>query len=68
MSLSEKRAKSVRDFLSANGVASSRMTTKWYGETQPKFDNNTEDGRVKNRRVELGIVASQEMIQEAKSE
>ncbi|MDG3581891.1 MULTISPECIES: OmpA family protein [Galbibacter] len=68
MTLSEKRAKSVRDFLASHGVASSRMTTKWYGETQPKYDNNTEEGRVKNRRVELGIVASDEMIQEAKSE
>lgn len=67
-SLSEKRAKSVRDFLSANGVSNSRMTTKWYGETQPKFDNATADGRVKNRRVELGIVANKEMIQEAKTQ
>ncbi|MCF8714394.1 OmpA family protein [Joostella atrarenae] len=68
LSLSEKRAKSVASFLQANGVSSSRMTTKWYGETQPKFDNNTEEGRVKNRRVELGIVASDEMIQDAKTQ
>lgn len=67
-SLSEKRAKSVRDFLSANGVSGSRMTTKWYGETQPKYDNATAEGRVKNRRVELGIVANREMIQEAKTQ
>lgn len=66
--LSEKRAKSVRDFLSANGVSGSRMTTKWYGETQPKYDNTTAEGRVKNRRVELGIVANKEMIQEAKTQ
>lgn len=66
MTLSEKRARTVSDFLVSKGVASSRLTTKWYGETQPKYDNNTEDGRVKNRRVELGIVANQEMIQEAK--
>ncbi|WP_417362739.1 OmpA family protein [Galbibacter sp.] len=67
-SLSEKRAKSVRDFLSVNGVSTSRMTTKWYGETQPKYDNATADGRIKNRRVELGIVANQEMIQDAKAQ
>ncbi|MCX2681371.1 OmpA family protein [Galbibacter sp. EGI 63066] len=68
MSLSEKRAKSVRDYLISQGVASSRLTTKWYGEVQPKYDNSTEVGRSKNRRVELGIVASQEMIQEAKTQ
>src|SRR5690606_29601451 len=67
-SLSERRAKSVRDFLTANGVSGSRLTTKWYGETQPKYDNATADGRVKNRRVELGIIANQEMIQEAKTQ
>ncbi|TRZ45442.1 hypothetical protein DMZ48_05840 [Robertkochia solimangrovi] len=68
MSLSQKRAQSVSNYLQSKGVASSRLTTKWYGETQPKYDNGTEEGRIKNRRVELGIVASQEMINEAKNE
>lgn len=66
MSLSKKRAESVTKYLTEKGVAPNRLTTKWYGETQPKYDNNTEEGRVKNRRVELGIVASEEMIEEAK--
>lgn len=66
MSLSKKRAESVTSYLTAKGVSPSRLTTKWYGETQPKFDNTTDDGRAKNRRVEIGIVASEEMIQEAK--
>lgn len=67
MALSEKRAKTVSDFLMSHNVASSRITTKWYGESQPKYDNSTEEGRSKNRRVELGIVASQEMINEARA-
>ncbi|SFT02172.1 Outer membrane protein OmpA [Zhouia amylolytica] len=68
MSLSKKRANSVVNYLVAQGVDRSRFTVKWYGETQPKYDNATAEGRSKNRRVELGIVASQEMINEAKNQ
>src|SRR3954471_12911962 len=37
--LSEKRAKAVAGYLVSKGVAESRLTTKWYGETQPKYPN-----------------------------
>lgn len=63
--LSEKRAKSVTNYLTTSGLSSGRFTTKWYGETQPKYDNNTVEGRAKNRRVELAIVASEELKDEA---
>lgn len=66
MTLSKQRAETVTAYLISKGVAVNRLKTMWYGETQPKYDNATEEGRIKNRRVELGIVASQEMIQEAK--
>lgn len=66
MTLSQKRAETVTNYLVSKGVSKDRLTTKWYGETQPKYDNATEEGRVKNRRVELGIVASEEMIEDAK--
>ena len=66
MSLSQKRAKSVVNHLKSQGVSSSRLTAKWYGEEQPKYDNSTPEGRVKNRRVELGIVANDKMINDAK--
>jgi outer membrane protein OmpA-like peptidoglycan-associated protein len=56
MSLSEKRAKAVTSFLANNGVSSSRMTGKWYGESQPRYSNDKAN-RAKNRRVELAIVA-----------
>ncbi len=68
MSLSEKRAESVAQYLKNNGVSASRITTKWYGETQPKYDNSTAEGRSKNRRVEVAIMANQEMQNEAKQE
>jgi outer membrane protein OmpA-like peptidoglycan-associated protein len=66
MELSKKRAQSVTNYLTNNGISSSRIETNWYGEEQPKFDNNTEQGRSKNRRVELAIVANEELKEEAK--
>lgn len=53
MRLSQRRAESVRAYLTSKGVAESRMTAKGYGETVPIADNSTEDGRKQNRRVEL---------------
>ena len=60
MTLSEKRAKAVEDYLIAQGVDASRLTAKWYGETQPKYPND-EANREKNRRVELAIYANDDM-------
>ncbi|MHB8078101.1 MAG: OmpA family protein [Candidatus Krumholzibacteriia bacterium] len=51
--LSQARAEAVRDYLIANGVAASRLTAKGYGPSMPIADNNTAEGRAKNRRVEL---------------
>lgn len=65
MSLSEKRAKAVQAYLVSKGVDASRLTAKWYGETQPKYPND-EANRAKNRRVELAIYANDEMIANAK--
>jgi OOP family OmpA-OmpF porin len=56
LSLSEKRANSVRDYLIAGGIAANRMEVKGYGETQPVADNNTREGRAANRRVELKVI------------
>jgi outer membrane protein OmpA-like peptidoglycan-associated protein len=66
MDLSKRRAQSVTDYLSSNGISTSRINTNWYGEEQPKFDNTTPEGRPKNRRVELAIVASEELKDEAR--
>ena len=66
MTLSEKRAVAVRTFLQSKGVAEQRMTVKWYGESQPKYPNDSEANRQKNRRVELGVVANDKMKKEAK--
>lgn len=65
MTLSQRRAQSVSDYLAKQGVSAGRFTTRWYGETQPKYDNSTAEGRSKNRRVELAIVANEALKQEA---
>jgi outer membrane protein OmpA-like peptidoglycan-associated protein len=51
--LSEKRAQAVVAWLAAHGIPTSRLTAKGLGQTQPVGDNGKEDGRAKNRRVEL---------------
>ena len=51
--LSEERAQSVRDYLAARGVASSRIQTVGRGEREPVADNGTDAGRARNRRVEI---------------
>lgn len=51
--LSQERARSVKSWLSANGVDSSRLEVRGYGLEKPIFDNDTESGRSKNRRVEF---------------
>jgi outer membrane protein OmpA-like peptidoglycan-associated protein len=55
LKLSDKRAKSVRDFLIKQGIAPDRMVAIGYGETRPIADNDTEEGREMNRRVEFFI-------------
>lgn len=66
LTLSQNRAQAVTKFLINEGISRGRIDTKWYGESQPKYDNSTVEGRAKNRRVELAIVANEELIEEAK--
>ena len=51
--LSEKRAQAVVAWLTSHGVAPGRLTAKGFGRAQPIADNSTEEGKAKNRRVEL---------------
>ena len=54
--LSEKRAQAVVAWLTSHGVASSRLVAKGFGASKPVSVNTTEEGRAKNRRVELAKV------------
>ncbi|MBW8329398.1 MAG: OmpA family protein [Thiobacillus sp.] len=51
--LSQQRAEAVRNYLVSKGIAADRLSAKGYGESQPVADNATDEGRFKNRRVEL---------------
>ena len=51
--LSEKRALSVKTFLTKNGISPSKIKTQGFGELNPISENETEEGRAMNRRVEV---------------
>jgi outer membrane protein OmpA-like peptidoglycan-associated protein len=55
MRLSEARARSVFDFLASEGIAPERMVVEGYGPDRPIADNTSNEGRSRNRRVEIVI-------------
>jgi outer membrane protein OmpA-like peptidoglycan-associated protein/tetratricopeptide (TPR) repeat protein len=55
--LSESRAKSVVNYMVSQGVSADRLEYKGYAFNQPIADNNTADGRAKNRRVEFKVIS-----------
>jgi outer membrane protein OmpA-like peptidoglycan-associated protein len=54
--LSERRAGSVSQYLTARGISNERLITVGMGELRPVADNGTEEGRQANRRVEITVV------------
>ncbi len=54
--LSEKRAKAVKDYLVKQGCNPSQLITVGYGDTKPVATNDTEEGRQQNRRVEFRVI------------
>jgi outer membrane protein OmpA-like peptidoglycan-associated protein len=66
--LSERRANSAGAYLRSQGIASSRISTRGLGESDPKVANDTEANRAENRRVEFVITANQKMKDDAKRE
>ncbi len=68
LKLSQDRANAVTRYLDLNkGIANNRITTNWFGETQPVYDNSTTSGRSKNRRVNITIIPNEKMIREAQN-
>ncbi len=63
--LSERRAKSVGDYLRSLGVHADRVAESGFGENIPVADNSTDEGRQLNRRVEVGIVANEQLKEAA---
>ena len=66
--LSERRASAVSDYLVARNISYNRLQIKGFGETVPKYANDTDAGRSQNRRVEFLITANEKMRAEAERE
>lgn len=67
--LSERRAKTVADYLTMRGVSGPRVRSLGYGESMPIASNDTDSGRALNRRVEIKIVPiTQEQAQAARQQ
>lgn len=68
LELSQSRAQSVSTYLLSCGAASSQIkSVEGMGENNPVSPNTTEEGRQQNRRVEVYMYASQQMIQQAEA-
>ncbi len=57
LNLSQERVNSVKEYIVEKGINEARISAVGYGESQPIADNETEEGRQKNRRVELQITS-----------
>ena len=57
----------LEGILAENGVDRTRLQTKAFGESQPKYPNDSEGNRSKNRRVELAIYANEDMVADAEA-
>lgn len=66
--LSERRSSAVANYLTSHGISSKRVKTIGFGETAPKYSNDTESGRSQNRRVEFLITANEKMKRDAEKE
>ena len=55
--LSQNRANAIRATLVANGVDAKRLETTGWGEEKPIASNDTEEGRAKNRRLEMAVLS-----------
>ena len=53
LTLSLARAQAVQAWLVGNGIASTQLSAQGYGKTRPVADNDSDEGRARNRRVEL---------------
>ena len=65
--VSDQRANTVAKYLNTKGIAKERITAEGLSFDFPAADNNTEEGRAQNRRVEIYISANEKMVQAAEN-
>lgn len=68
LTLSQKRAESVKTYLISKGLAASRFKTSGFGIADPIASNDTKEGQSQNRRVEFAITANNKMVEDAKKQ
>ncbi len=56
MRLSDDRAQAVKKYFTDRGIAASRLTAKGFGKANPIATNDTAEGRLENRRVEISLI------------
>ncbi|MFH2108565.1 MAG: OmpA family protein [Chrysiogenia bacterium] len=66
MTLSKERAQSVSLYLATHNVQSARFSVTGYGEAQPIVTNDSVEGRQKNRRVDIAVIANDKLKKAAK--
>jgi outer membrane protein OmpA-like peptidoglycan-associated protein len=66
--LSERRAGAVKEYLIAHDVRRARLTARGYGETSPVASNDSPEGRMLNRRVQVQIAANEDLRRKAEQE
>lgn len=66
--LSLRRAQSAVDYLASQGIPRDHLRMAGLGESEPVATNETEEGRQQNRRVELAVYASDEMVEAAREQ
>lgn len=66
LTLSQKRAESVKAYLISKGLVASRFKTSGLGIADPIASNDTKEGQSQNRRVEFAITANEKMVEDAK--
>jgi type IX secretion system PorP/SprF family membrane protein len=57
LKLSRDRVEAIKRYLVMNGIAADRVKSEYFGESKPIADNGTEEGRAKNRRVEMQLIS-----------
>jgi outer membrane protein OmpA-like peptidoglycan-associated protein len=67
LTLSQKRAESVKAYLTSKGLIASRFKTSGFGIADPIASNDTKEGQSQNRRVEFAITANAKMVEDAKN-
>jgi outer membrane protein OmpA-like peptidoglycan-associated protein len=68
LTLSQKRAESVKTYLISKGLVASRFKTSGFGIADPIASNDTKEGQSQNRRVEFAITANNKMVEDAKKQ